>query len=60
MCNYYRHVYASCGHTRLVFAEHCKAGARVQRPCKQRTVWQTIEVSGDCRPCGGTEDELAD
>jgi hypothetical protein len=52
MCRYYRHVWA-CGHVKMIFADHCAEGTRYQRPCKERTVWQTIDMDGDCAPCGG-------
>jgi hypothetical protein len=52
MCRYYRHVW-SCGHVRYIFAQHCPYGARFQRPCKNRSVWQSIEMFEECRPCGG-------
>ncbi|KAF8536453.1 hypothetical protein BDD12DRAFT_850684 [Trichophaea hybrida] len=55
MCNYYRHVW-TCGHVRLIFADYCKTGARYQRPCQNRTVWQSIEIGVECRPCGGVEE----
>ncbi|KAI5805946.1 hypothetical protein EDC01DRAFT_640946 [Geopyxis carbonaria] len=55
MCQYYRHLWPDCGHVVLVFAKHCPVGARYQRPCAQREVWQTFKIDSgvDCRPCGG-------
>ena len=52
MCNYYRYVH-TCGHVILCFADFCKPAARVQRACQTRTVWQSIDIDQDCRPCGG-------
>jgi hypothetical protein len=55
MCHWYAHVYA-CKHKSYALGKYCGPGNLLQKPCKQRNIWQTIRMGEDCEGCAGHED----
>ncbi|KAH8891362.1 hypothetical protein GQ53DRAFT_648882 [Thozetella sp. PMI_491] len=50
MCKYYAHAYV-CKHVAYILADLCQPAARIQTPCGDIQIWQTIRLDIACDEC---------